>query len=982
MSSDSEEEEPPLSADELRQLEQMESEDEAATKIQSITRMHLAKEDFEDHRHAAADVQKIFRGSSERQAFKEKKTAAVKIQSKVRQTQAKKELEVRRSESEAEQSEAEQEAAALTIQSKMRQQDAKRKVSKIRKERNEQDAAVTKIAAVHRGKTDRKRVQELRRQQEETGVGEMGSENWLDEELSHSGITGHLPETVDGKFHRGTAKQHKRHHKKMSADEKKGLAFGHKLAEDDRSSYLNSAYVSQDASYMRHAGAAVGGASDRTHEHSHIRHIGANGKEVDYIRQAKQKKLKKSDPHKYDPEMFEKVFDVLETVINSNVNSQDGFGARTLFGDHVKSIMDVFMALDRDKDGCVSHTEFSRGMHRLGLGLTDKQINLLINHMDKDSSGEIEYNEFVRMFEEAHVEHKRVQRMLHHDKKHSSTTAGHVVKGRNQAEEDRKRKLHQELVMKQSGMTPNARSNRGGGRGNNVQRSAPQEIVQRTTNVKNSRELVSVSEWEEGNDRTRDQSQSKLPHYNQPSVDPDLLFDDSDPFFKDALETLSAVPKTKSPLRGRRGDASPLMDNNETHIVAKAPWVSFVIGGPGSSAGKVCAEMARTYGFTYVSAEKAIREEVSSGSTCGKEIIHAISQGRVPVDSTIEVIMRNILKASGTRVLVEGFPQDINQAQGFEEAIGVVQCVIYIKCSRREMQRRILEAAGKDTGDIDAVATVRDARRRITEFEDKITEVLTYYSLGEKVITVKDGPSLLKMCNKANAMLSRYPAPSRSFGTQTDAGLTGSMTAAENMPPVSSMTEWSEMAEKPSPFFNGQNAREAEGFLRGGGPNLDGRRSLPTPPGNRRSNMMNGVGGSTGGGPRTEKIQQREDARQRAMDGPRGELEKWFNSINVMVGPMPQWRTNFANGYLLAQILELFFPQEIQSVGFHTGVSSANKRDNWRQIQTFFLRYDFPLSDAEIMAMMQAKKSGTVPFLLKVHKFLADQGCVVVVGVV
>ena len=178
------------------------------------------------------------------------------------------------------------------------------------------------------------------------------------------------------------------------------------------------------------------------------------------------------------------------------------------------------------------------------------------------------------------------------------------------------------------------------------------------------------------------------------------------------------------------------------------------------------------------------------------------------------------------------------------------------------------------------------------------------------------------------------------------------------------------MAEKPSPFFNGQNAREAEGFLRGGGQNLDCRRAAPTPPGSKR---MKSVNGSTGG-PRTEKIQQREDARQRAMDGPRGELEKWFNSINIMAGPVPQWRTNFANGYLLTRILELFFPQEIQSVGFHTGVSSANKRDNWRQIQTFFLRYDFPLSDSEIMSMMQAKKSGTTPFLLKVHKFLADQG--------
>ena len=71
--------------------------------------------------------------------------------------------------------------------------------------------------------------------------------------------------------------------------------------------------------------------------------------------------------------------------------------------------------------------------------------------------------------------------------------------------------------------------------------------------------------------------------------------------------------------------------------------------------------------------------------------------------------------------------QDIEQAQTFEEAIGEVQAVLYIKCSRREMQRRILEAAERGAGR-DSVANVREARRRISEFEDKINEVLTYFS--------------------------------------------------------------------------------------------------------------------------------------------------------------------------------------------------------------------------------------------------------------
>lgn len=188
---------------------------------------------------------------------------------------------------------------------------------------------------------------------------------------------------------------------------------------------------------------------------------------------------------------------------------------------------------------------------------------------------------------------------------------------------------------------------------------------------------------------------------------------------------------------------------------------------------------------------------------------------------------------------------------------------------------------------------------------------------------------------------------------------------AANMP--QSLSDWGEIREKPSPFFNSANTVTEEGFVRGGrsGQSIN----VPTPPNQR--NRRGGPGKQGGSGPRTEKIQQQQVA---VLDGPRSELEKWFQSINIMAGPVPQWRTNFANGYLFAQILELFFPSEIQSVGFHTGVSSSNKRDNWRQLQTFFLRYEFPLSDQEIMGMMQAKKSSIVPLLMKLHGFLAVQG--------
>lgn len=787
------------SAEDIKSPEQLAKEEAAAIKIQATARMHEERENFLDKQHAAADIQKIARGNKARKQLREEEEAAILIQKQIRQKEAKQQVELLRQEKEAKEEhdlaeaqakqaeeaelaateeEEKESAAAIKIQARIRQKEARAKVEQIRRERQEQEkaalkienkfrqkkakeeleqrrkdrreenAAATLIQSNQRGKQERRQLEQQRRAQQEntmngTDQDEEQSQNWLDEEFNKAGVTGHLPDDVDKHYHRGIAKQgHKKKHK-QSKDEKLGLYNGKRLDEGGRSTYIGSAGVSQDGSYAR--GVASGGlvGFDQTH---HSTHVNRDGTEVDYIRHAKQKKAKKTNPHKYDPEMFEKVFELIEGVVESNRNAKDGFGARTIFGEHTSSIMDVFIALDRDKDGTVTHEEFKRGMHRLGVGLTDKQITVMLKHMDRDGSGDIEYNEFIKMFEEAHVEHKRVQKMLHHHKK-SDSVASHKVRSHH-TEDERRKKQHEELVMRKAGMS--GKHQRGGGDsdGFHKQKQSFQQRSQKrqqkfSNNSPRQRNANGVS-----NDRPtnspgwRDESQSKMPRYGLSTlggVDPDLLFDDSDPFFRDALDTLSSVPKSKSPKR-RSSPGSPIdmTEDNMAQITTRAPWVAFIVGGPGSSAHKICEEMARMHGYTHLSAERTIRNEVASGSSCGKNIIHAISQGRVPVDSMIEVIMRNILKASGTRVLVEGFPQDIEQAQGFEEAIGAVQGVVYVKCSRREMQRRILEAAGKDAGDVDSVATVRDARKQISEFEDKIAEVLTYYDLGKKIFVIKD----------------------------------------------------------------------------------------------------------------------------------------------------------------------------------------------------------------------------------------------------
>ena len=95
-----------------------------------------------------------------------------------------------------------------------------------------------------------------------------------------------------------------------------------------------------------------------------------------------------------------------------------------------------------------------------------------------------------------------------------------------------------------------------------------------------------------------------------------------------------------------------------------------------------------------------------------------------------------------------------------------------------------------------------------------------------------------------------------------------------------------------------------------------------------------------------------------------------------MVGAPDNWRREFCGGFLIAQCLEVYFPRAIQSKGFHTGSSMQYKRDNWRQLQQFFLKFNHPLDDPEIKDVMNAKKGKIVPFLLRMHFFIASQGLV------
>ena len=55
---------------------------------------------------------------------------------------------------------------------------------------------------------------------------------------------------------------------------------------------------------------------------------------------------------------------------------------------------EAFAVFDVDKDGYITKSELRQVMNRLGVNLTDKQLDAMIKEADKDGDGKINAKEF------------------------------------------------------------------------------------------------------------------------------------------------------------------------------------------------------------------------------------------------------------------------------------------------------------------------------------------------------------------------------------------------------------------------------------------------------------------------------------------------------------------------------------------------------------------------------------------------------------
>ena len=173
------------------------------------------------------------------------------------------------------------------------------------------------------------------------------------------------------------------------------------------------------------------------------------------------------------------------------------------------------------------------------------------------------------------------------------------------------------------------------------------------------------------------------------------------------------------------------------------PKAIFVLGGPGAGKGTQCEKLSKEFGMVHLSAGELLRKECASGSENGKLIENYLKEGKiVPVEITINLLKKEMLTNQNNRFLIDGFPRNKDNYEGWERVVGnecEVEAVVFIDCPEEVLIDRLL-ARGKTSGRSDD--NITSAKKRIETFRSETMPIITLYDQLGSLIRVVGSQSV------------------------------------------------------------------------------------------------------------------------------------------------------------------------------------------------------------------------------------------------
>lgn len=175
--------------------------------------------------------------------------------------------------------------------------------------------------------------------------------------------------------------------------------------------------------------------------------------------------------------------------------------------------------------------------------------------------------------------------------------------------------------------------------------------------------------------------------------------------------------------------------------------VVFVLGGPGSGKGTMCRRICEEYGWIHLSAGDLLRAERKDPSSKDGELINeCIKEGKiVPVEITLGLLKRAMEKSGSSDFLVDGFPRNLDNLEGWFSNMGDVDVVnvLYLETSAEVMQFRILKRA-KETvakgGQLRADDNVEAIQKRFKTYLESTMPIIEKFRQDGILFSVDSTP--------------------------------------------------------------------------------------------------------------------------------------------------------------------------------------------------------------------------------------------------
>jgi len=171
------------------------------------------------------------------------------------------------------------------------------------------------------------------------------------------------------------------------------------------------------------------------------------------------------------------------------------------------------------------------------------------------------------------------------------------------------------------------------------------------------------------------------------------------------------------------------------------PNVVFVLGGPASGKGTMCALAEAQLGWTHLSTGELLRAERAAGGERAATIEKHITAGElVPNEITVTLLkaaMETAMRERGQmNFLLDGFPRSLDNMEGWYDIFGrdaELPTMLYFECPYDVLEKRMLGRA-KYSGRSDD--TIESMKLRFDTFKAQTLPTLEFFRSKGKVVEV------------------------------------------------------------------------------------------------------------------------------------------------------------------------------------------------------------------------------------------------------